>query len=295
MAGSINLIKASDGTGNAATATVQSPRSPGATTLSVDTVENIPATFIGTMGTPHTFTDPITSEVITVISEASAVDFVGHVSSTHLEIDTIAPGYTDGGSEVDDIIIIKPTTTWANNLADVLDVSLNDDGTLKTGIVSNSKLASDISPEKFANPYKFSVYQSSSQSIASLGTSKITLDTKIFDTGANFDVATNHRFTAPVAGYYFFHGSVQISNAGMSTGAVGIALLYKNASEYTRGVPSVGTGNANNLVASQVSVFVQLAANDYIELYAYNGDSSIRNTGASLNLTYLSGFLVSAT
>lgn len=123
-------IKASDGSGNASVATVQSSRSPGATTLSVDTTTGIPTTFFGTMGTPHTFTDPVTSETITVISEATAVDFYGHVDAGNLQIDTIAPGYTDAGSEVGDIIVIRPTTQYADNLADALAVAHANDGKL---------------------------------------------------------------------------------------------------------------------------------------------------------------------
>jgi len=73
-------------------------------------VQGINDTFCASMGTPHTFVDPVTSETITVISEATAVDFIGHVDGANLEIDTIAPGYTDAGSAVGDIIIIKPTT-----------------------------------------------------------------------------------------------------------------------------------------------------------------------------------------
>ena len=107
---SISSLKASDGTGNASVPTVQSVRSSGATTLVVDTVQGINTKFHATMGTPHTFVDPVTSETITVISEATAVDFQGHVDGSNLEIDTIAPGFTDAGSAVNDIVIIKPTT-----------------------------------------------------------------------------------------------------------------------------------------------------------------------------------------
>lgn len=142
---SINLIKASDGTGNASTATVQTVRNSGVTTIIVDTVNNIPATFMGSMGTPHTFVDPVTSEEITVISEATAVDFTGHVSGANLEIDSIAPGYTDLGSAVGDIVVIRPTTDWANNLADTLAASHDNDGTLKAGAVDVAAvLASDV-------------------------------------------------------------------------------------------------------------------------------------------------------
>lgn len=140
---SIDTLRASDGSGNASVATIQNPRSPGATTLVVDTVQGINPTFHATMGTPHTFVDPVTSETITVISEATAVDFQGHVDGTNLEIDVIAPGYTDNGSSVNDIVIIKPTTQWADEVADVLGVSHEDDGTLKPDTVDTAQLLDD--------------------------------------------------------------------------------------------------------------------------------------------------------
>lgn len=134
---SIELIKGSDGSGNAQIATVQNTRSIGASTIIVDTVVGInPTGFAGSMGTPHTFVDPITSEEITVISEATAVDFVGHVDGANLEIDTIAPGYTDAGSAVGDIVIIRPTTQYADNLAEVLETSHDDDGTLNAAALA---------------------------------------------------------------------------------------------------------------------------------------------------------------
>jgi hypothetical protein len=143
---SIEQIKASDGSGNANVATVQNTRSPGSSTIIVDTILGInPDGFTGSMGTPHTFTDPITSESITVISEATAVDFTGHIDGSNIEIDDIAPGYTDDGSEVGDIVIVRPTTQWSDNVAETLEVSHDDDGTLKDGSVhSAAVLASDI-------------------------------------------------------------------------------------------------------------------------------------------------------
>lgn len=137
---SINLIKASNGTGNASMATVQSVRNSGVTTIVVDTVNNFPATFMGSMGTPHTFMDPVTAEQITVISEATAVDFTGHVSGSNLEIDSIAPGYTDGGSKVGDIVVIRPTTDWANNIASVLATAHSDTGALAANSVTTTSI-----------------------------------------------------------------------------------------------------------------------------------------------------------
>lgn len=137
---SLAYLPASDGSGNASLMTVQSIRAPGATTISVNTVLGVSTKFTATMGTPHTFTDPITGETITVVSEATAVDFYGHVDSGQLEIDEIAAGYTDLGSEVGDVVIIRPITAWADNLANVLGESLEDDGTLRGGVYGGYKI-----------------------------------------------------------------------------------------------------------------------------------------------------------
>lgn len=140
---SINALKASDGSGNASVATVSNTRAPLATTIQVDTVQGINDDFFGTMGTPHTFTDPVTGETITVISEATAVDFRGHVDGSNLEIDEIAPGYTDAGSSVGDIVIIRPTTQWGDQVAEVLEVSHNDNGTIKNDSISDQQMFTD--------------------------------------------------------------------------------------------------------------------------------------------------------
>lgn len=139
MTQSVAIIRSSNGVGNASTATVQNLRSSGATSIIVDTVADWPTKFCATMGTPHTFVDPVTSETITVISEASAVDFIGHIDTGHIEIDAIAPGYTDAdGSAVGDIVIVRPTTQWADNVWAVLAQHLNDDGSLSTAAVNTA-------------------------------------------------------------------------------------------------------------------------------------------------------------
>lgn len=120
MQPSVDYIKASDGAANASLMTISTVRAPLASTILVNTVANVPTRFMGSMGTPNTFTDPITGETITVISEATAVDFAGHVDGSNIEIDEIAPGYTDNGSAVGDIIIIRPTTQWADLLSQFL-------------------------------------------------------------------------------------------------------------------------------------------------------------------------------
>lgn len=137
---SLAYIPGSDGSGDASLMTITQVRTAPATSITVNTTAGVPAKFFGTMGTPHTFSDPVTGETITVISEATAVNFAGHIDSGKVEIDAIADGETDLGSKVGDIIVIRPTTQWANNLHDVLAESHNDDGSLKDDIVTTAKV-----------------------------------------------------------------------------------------------------------------------------------------------------------
>lgn len=141
---SIAYIPASNQATNASQMTVQSVRSPGATDIIVNTVTGAPTKFYGSMGAPHTFTDPVTGETITIISEATAVDFAGHLDSGKVVIDVIAPGYVDTrGSLVGDIVVIRPVTEWANNIFNVLSESHNDDGTLKNSAITYSPIVLD--------------------------------------------------------------------------------------------------------------------------------------------------------
>lgn len=137
---SIAYIPASDGSAPASQMIVQNTRAPLSTTLVVNTVSGVPNNFWGTMGEPHTFIDPVTGEEITVISEASAIEFAGHVDGVNIEIDEIAPGFSDNGSNPGDIVIIRPTTEWANNIHNVLSESHEDDGKLKPDTVDTSQI-----------------------------------------------------------------------------------------------------------------------------------------------------------
>ncbi len=126
MTKSIALIRGNNGSNRASSPTITSARSIGATTINVNTVTGVPAFFIGIMGTPNLTTGLITNGVV----------FRGHVSSTQLVIDQIGVGYADAGSAVNDIVVIKPTAEWSNNIADILATSLNDDGTLNSTAIT---------------------------------------------------------------------------------------------------------------------------------------------------------------
>lgn len=104
-------LSASDGVGEPSRATVQSPgRSIGSTAIPVDTTTNWPAgTFIATTGTLLSSgkLDPTTVQV-----------FYGTASGTTITITSFAAGYTDKGNTAGDVVVIKPSTEWANLVSD---------------------------------------------------------------------------------------------------------------------------------------------------------------------------------
>jgi hypothetical protein len=143
------------------------------------------------------------------------------------------------------------------------------------------------------NPYKFHAYMTAAWSLAAGGVpTKIPFDTELYDTGSNFDAATNHRFVAPVAGFYWFSACWVVS---VDAGNFIQAYLTKNGSTVLPGFEVV-TGNSTFNEGASVSGILQLAASDYVEVYGAQGGTQHAGTGStgSAQSTYFQGFLVSA-
>jgi hypothetical protein len=130
----------------------------------------------------------------------------------------------------------------------------------------------------------FSAYQSSTQSLAagSGSRTKIQLQTEEFDTNNNFDSSTNYRFTPTVAGYYQINGCI---TAAASTELV--TVIYKNGSIYKAG-SDVATSTPYASVVS--SIIYCNGSTDYLELYAFSGNSTTSVSGISA--TWFNGCLV---
>lgn len=92
---------------------------------------------------------------------------------------------------------------------------------------------------------------------------KVPLDTKSFDPGVNFDVATNHRYVCPVAGVYRVNGGVSV--AGSASDVEVYVAVYKNGAIAVRGAPN--SNNQNDSQGAFVGDLIQCAANDYLELF----------------------------
>lgn len=125
VAPSIENIKGSDGTNETVRGVINAQRSVSSTTIHLNSVVGYNTSFIGMTGA----VDP--DGQLTIRPQV----FFGHLSGSDIEIDSFAPGYNDQGNEVGDIVIIKPTTAWADEVAALLEVSHADDGTLNSDAI----------------------------------------------------------------------------------------------------------------------------------------------------------------
>jgi hypothetical protein len=115
---------------------------------------------------------------------------------------------------------------------------------------------------------------------------KITFGIEDFDVGGNYDNA-NHKFVAPVTGYYFI--SYQVYYSAVTTATQITSSLYIDGVESN----SFGTAadpQGGNVYTPQFSSVISLTAGEEVEVYSQViGDSSVNVNTAG---TFFSGFLV---
>lgn len=135
-------------------------------------------------------------------------------------------------------------------------------------------------------PYKFNVYRNAALTISTGVFQLIPLDAMEFDTSSNVDIVTNKgRFTAPVAGFYQI--SWHVGNSIAATDST--SALYKGGAIYRWGAEMTNGGGSGG------SALIQLAAADYLELFAAANTNGVINVGINPIKTWMSGFLVSTT
>lgn len=120
-------LRASDGTGEAVLAHIQTVRNPGSTVLDLDNVDNWNTKAVVITGTPA---------ANGFISPAGMKVMYGHLNAGDFIIDGFAPGYVDNGNTTAEVAIVKMTTSWADALVNILQTSLNDNGTLRGSAVN---------------------------------------------------------------------------------------------------------------------------------------------------------------
>ena len=139
----------------------------------------------------------------------------------------------------------------------------------------------------------FNVRHTSGSTVGITGT--IIFDTEDFDIGANYDTS-NGRFTAPVAGiYYFSFDSLPCENTSGSALAAASAVWFqfrKNGAEVIatsqRGYAYAASTNQFNTV-NRVEI-MQLSANDYIQVYV--GSKYVYNDASGVYCPTFHGHLI---
>lgn len=112
-------------------------------------------------------------------------------------------------------------------------------------------------------------YRNAALSLTAGGWSKIPLDTKSFDPGGHFDIATNHRYNVPNSGYYRVDASLAVQlNNNPQVFQIGV---YQNGSIVVSGEIITVRGSVNpDTYGLTLSDIVSCNAGDYLELYGYN-------------------------
>jgi hypothetical protein len=137
-----------------------------------------------------------------------------------------------------------------------------------------------------SGPPVFSVSQSATTITPNNGAwTKLTLDTKLFDTATAYSTSTG-KFNPQLAGYYQIN--FRISAEASSTINRLLASVWKNGAESNRST-DIGA-----LFAVSGSALIYMnGTTDYLELYAFVGGTGLLITGGS-NETFLHGFLARA-
>ena len=136
----------------------------------------------------------------------------------------------------------------------------------------------------------FHVTMSSSQSLPNNSYEILEFDTESFDIGSNFDTST-YKFTAPVAGKYYFNAAMRSSSTHGSDDDLAI---YKNTSAYAQesqfnqvsGPAYVTSSNTMN-----ISCIMDMAASDTASVFA-NTETGPWTIGNGSTVTFFEGFRI---
>jgi hypothetical protein len=139
-----------------------------------------------------------------------------------------------------------------------------------------------------AGPAFSATISSGNQALTANTITKVTFNSKQFDTANCYDATTNYRFTPTAAGYYQINCSATMSDASNQTTNM-LLLLYKNGSQYAY-VRSLSV-SGNYTFATFAYVVYMNGTTDYLEVYA----ESITNNGyvyGASSLSFFSGCLL---
>jgi hypothetical protein len=224
----------------------------------------------------------------TTITASNTVNVTYTPSTTIGAALNISAANTQGGTGYSDFLKVTNTSGGATNPDKTF--RLNSVGgveVINSAYTATLMSLSDTGSMSIALPYQvagkqavngpaFSAYANATlQTITSGSQQKVLFQTEEFDTNNNY---ASSRFTPTVEGYYQLNAEVRLDGAS-GTGEMMI-VIYKNGTEYKRGINQSGTQIASGFWAMQVSSIVYAnGTTDYFEIYVQ------QSSGASVTVT----------
>ena len=164
-----------------------------------------------------------------------------------------------------------------------------DTGNIPSGVtIANAGTATGFG---VAGTESFYVSKSSSddQTLSNNTTTKISFDTEGVDVGNNF---ASNKYTVPSAGKYFFEAQVKGETNLDSKIANMTVYIYKNGSVIAA-TSNILTAGYEKLISLNLSTLLNLAQNDYLEVYMnlnWESSATISVKGGSHATTHFLGF-----
>ena len=146
-----------------------------------------------------------------------------------------------------------------------------------------------FSAPNIVNTPAFAAKMSGTQSIAHDTSTKLQLNTEIFDTASAYDTST-YKFTPQTAGKYYCTLNILFDGGGQGNLRIANAQIYFNGSLAYISGDDKATGYENNGRESLSAIITFNGSSDYIEPYAYAFTQNSANITMGGTPTYDSQF-----
>jgi hypothetical protein len=137
--------------------------------------------------------------------------------------------------------------------------------------------AATLAAAGLSNVPAFFAYSDTGQGVADNTTTKIEINTEIFDSG-DYDATTNYRFLPTTAGKYFVYGAIWIQGNAATVARQTTAQIYKNGSAVAYCQNNFNNSQVQSHTAPLSIVLDMNGSSDYAELFGYY-DSSDGSSG----------------
>ncbi len=163
--------------------------------------------------------------------------------------------------------------------------SSGDTFTVPSGVTVNMSSATQTGVGGVNTP-AFSVYNSSTQSIASATNTQLLFNTELYDTDSAF---ASNRFTVPSGKGGKYEIGVQVRRSNFA-GARAFITLMRNGSDEFGYFEIAGTSDSYNTIGGVV--VKEFSAGDYVDAFFYHNDSGSRSLTGGAQFQRFFGFKI---